>query len=67
LMVLIALFCTFLIGYYAREFNGRMFWIVPIAVSVSFMLIADIDSPHTGLIRVVPQNLISLAQSMQHQ
>jgi hypothetical protein len=27
-------------------------------------LIADIDSPRGGLIRVVPQNLISLQQSL---
>jgi len=67
LMIVIALFCSFLIGYSSREFRGGTFWIVPIAVAVSFMLIADIDSPRAGLIRVVPQNLVSLAQSMQQQ
>lgn len=67
LMMLIAFFSSFLIGYSAHQFSGPVFWIVPIAVSISFMLIADIDSPRTGLIRVVPQNLVSLAQSMQQQ
>jgi len=66
LMLLISLFCSFLIGFSARQFSGAMFWIVPIAVSISFMLIADIDSPRAGLIRVVPQNLVSLSQSMKH-
>lgn len=31
------------------------------------MLIADIDSPRNGTIRVVPKNLMSVAQSMENQ
>ena len=65
LMLLIALFASFLIGYSAHAFSGAMFWILPIAVAVSFTLIADIDSPRGGLILVVPQNLVSLAQSIR--
>jgi hypothetical protein len=30
-------------------------------VAVSFFLIADMDSPRSGVIRVAPQNLISLS------
>jgi hypothetical protein len=37
---------------------------VPIAVSISFFLIADIDSPRRGTIHVVPENLLSLSQSL---
>jgi hypothetical protein len=37
---------------------------MPLIVSLSFMLIADIDSPRNGIIRVAPQNLISVAQSL---
>jgi hypothetical protein len=33
-------------------------------LSISFFLIADIDSPRRGIILVRPQNLISLAQSL---
>jgi hypothetical protein len=33
---------------------------LPLVVAISFMLIADIDSPRGGLIRVQPQNLQSL-------
>jgi hypothetical protein len=33
-------------------------------VSISFFLIADIDSPRGGVIRVAPQNLVSLAQNL---
>jgi len=36
-------------------------------ISVSFFLIADIDSPRRGLIHVKPQNLISLQQSLAGQ
>ena len=40
---------------------------VPFLVSVAFFLIAEIDSPRTGVIRVLPQNLISLSQSLHKQ
>jgi hypothetical protein len=33
-------------------------------LSIAFTFIADIDSPRRGIIRVHPQNLISLAQSL---
>ena len=67
LMMLIAMFSNFLIGFSAKLFKGAMIWIVPFAVAISFTLIADIDSPRGGLIRVVPQNLASLAQSIRPQ
>jgi hypothetical protein len=38
--------------------------ILPIALAISFFLIADIDSPRNGVIRVYPQNLESLADSL---
>ncbi len=65
LMVAIAIGCNLLIGYGARRTDKILFLILPIAVSTSFFLIADIDSPRRGLIRVQPQNLISLAQSLR--
>jgi hypothetical protein len=40
---------------------------LPLAVSISFFLIADIDSPRRGLIRVLPQNLVSISQSLRTQ
>lgn len=67
LMVAIAFGCNLLIGYGARRTNRRIFLIVPIAVSISFFLIADIDSPRRGTIRVAPQNLLSLSQSLSAQ
>jgi hypothetical protein len=38
--------------------------VLPLVVSISFFLIADIDSPRGGVIRVQPQNLTSLAHSL---
>lgn len=69
LMSSIAIFCNFLIGYgeKASRVNRKLLFIVPLAVSVSFLLIADIDSPQGGLIRVAPQNLISLADTLKVQ
>jgi hypothetical protein len=60
LMFGIAMFCNFLVGFGARKFEAKLFIILPLLVSVSFFLIADIDSPRGGLIRVHPQNLESL-------
>jgi hypothetical protein len=69
LMVVIAICCNFLVGYGARhpEAEGVLMLILPIVVSISFFLIADIDSPRGGVIRVQPRNLVSLAQSLRAQ
>ena len=66
LMAIIAICCNLLMGYGAHR-TGRnlVFWVLPLAVSISFLLIADIDSPRGGLIRVLPQNLVSLSQFLQ--
>jgi hypothetical protein len=64
LMAVIAIGCNLLIGYAARR-RSMLLLVVPLAVSVSFLLIADMDSPRGGLIRVQPQNLVSLAQSLR--
>jgi hypothetical protein len=67
LMFLISIGCSFLVGYAVRRSGGGVLLVIPLAVSISFLLIADIDSPRGGLIRVAPQNLLSLSQSLQSQ
>lgn len=57
LMITIAIFCNILVGYSAHHRKILLFLILPIALSISFFLIADIDSPRGGLILVQPQNL----------
>jgi hypothetical protein len=66
LMVLIAISCNVLIGYGARnaKAESKLLMVMPVIVAVSFLLIADIDSPRGGIIRVAPQNLHSLAGSL---
>jgi hypothetical protein len=67
LMLAIAICGNLLIGYGARkaEAEGILMLVLPLLVSISFFLIADIDSPRGGLIRVQPQNLLSFAQSLK--
>jgi hypothetical protein len=69
LMGAIAICCTLLLGYTSQEpmREGKWFFILPLLVSISFLLIADLDSPRGGVIRVQPQNLLSLYSSMQTQ
>ncbi|MEX3951557.1 hypothetical protein AB4Y40_27860 [Paraburkholderia sp. EG287B] len=66
LMIIIAIFSNLMQGYGAHGQVGRrvLLLILPITVTLSLTLIADIDSPRGGLIRVAPLNLMSLAQSM---
>ncbi|MGZ6072247.1 MAG: bestrophin-like domain [Myxococcaceae bacterium] len=67
LMAAIAVCCNLLVGLGARPGRAKAYILVvlPLVVAVAFYLIAELDSPHSGLIRVVPQNLLSLAQSLQ--
>jgi hypothetical protein len=65
LMAIIAVFSNFVIGYSATKHHIFTLLIVPLVIGVSFLLIADIDSPQGGLIRVAPQNLIALSDSLK--
>jgi hypothetical protein len=69
LMILIAICCHLLLGYGSRRAESRtgLLIVMPLVVSISFLLIADIDSPRRGFVNVVPQNLISLSRSLPRQ
>jgi len=67
LLMIISIFCNILVGYVAHGRSAFLFLILPIALSISLFLIADIDSPHYGIIRVAPQNLESLVESLHSQ
>jgi hypothetical protein len=66
LMAAIAICCNVLVGYRARNVKaeGILLLVLPLLVSIAFFLIADIDSPRGGYIRLIPQNLVSLAESL---
>jgi hypothetical protein len=65
LMAIIAVFCNLLVGYGARRRDWHIFLILPVAVSIAFFLISDLDGPRGGTIRVEPRNLMSLSQSLR--
>jgi hypothetical protein len=67
LMATIAICCNMLVGYGAQNVKaeGILILILPLLVAIAFFLIADIDSPHGGVIHVHPQNLASLAESLR--
>ena len=67
LLIVISIFCNLLVGYVAHGRGAFLFLILPIALSISLFLIADIDSPVAGVIRVRPQNLETLAESLRSQ
>ena len=52
LMVFIAIACNGLRGYSERRRGALLLLVVPIVVSISVLLIADIDSPRGGIIGV---------------
>jgi len=67
LMFVIAICSNLMIGYSAGKNRARnhLLVVIPLVLAVSFLLLADLDSPRGGIIRVKPQNLISLQQSLQ--
>jgi hypothetical protein len=67
LLAAIAACSHVLVGYGARDakMERRLLLILPLLMSVCFFLIADIDSPRNGVIRVVPQNLLAIADSLR--
>jgi hypothetical protein len=67
LLITISIFCNLLIGYVAHGKSAFLFLILPIALSISLFLIADIDSPRGGVIRIYPQNLERLVESLHSQ
>jgi hypothetical protein len=65
LMAAMAFFASTLIGFASGK--TRAIWILPLMISIAFFLIAEIDAPRRGLIRVVPENLRSLSESLHGQ
>ena len=69
LMAAIAVCANLLVGFGARNFqkNTGLFMIFPFVISVSFFLIADIDSPRGGVIRIEARNLVALKNNLTQQ
>jgi len=69
LMVTVAICSNVLVGFGARNPNAEswLLLVLPLVISIAFFLIAEIDTPRARLIRVKPQNLLSLSQSLRSQ
>ena len=64
LLIAIAVFCNLLIGYRMHAHSLFFTFVMPLALAITLFLIADIDAPRNGAIRVRPQNLESTAASI---
>ena len=66
LMIAISICSNGLVGYYSYHIQAKapLSLILPLVLGISFFLIADIDSPRGGVIRVKAQNLVALSGSM---
>lgn len=67
LMLAIAICTTLLLGVGARRRDRfpKVLLVLPLVISIAFFMIADLDSPRRGVIRVVPMNLEALAASLR--
>jgi hypothetical protein len=66
LMSVIAICSNMLVSYSRHRPKTEVvrLLVLPFVLSIAFFAIADIDSPRRGAIRVPPENLTSLAQSL---
>ncbi|HUL65739.1 MAG TPA: hypothetical protein VLW55_14075 [Burkholderiaceae bacterium] len=67
LMAAIAVFSNVMVGIGGtrNKAHASLLWVLPLVVAVAFFLISDLDSPRHGMIKVVLQNLLSLAESLR--
>ena len=66
MMGIVAIGSNVLLGFSSRRAaaRNRLFYFLPLVLAIAFFLIADLDSPRGGVIRVHPQNLQSLSASI---
>jgi hypothetical protein len=67
LMALLAICANFLVGLGATGTQAplRLTIVFPLTIAAAFFLIADIDAPRGGAIRVAPMNLQALIESLR--
>jgi hypothetical protein len=67
LMAAVAICSNLLVGYvsHSAKAGAVRLVVLPFVLCIAFFAIADIDSPRRGAIRVKPQNLISLVESLR--
>lgn len=65
LMGLVAIACNVLIGYSQRGTSRARVIVVPLLVAISLCLIEEIDTPRAGMVRIAPENLLTLSQTVK--
>jgi hypothetical protein len=67
LVLAVAVCGNLLVGYGQRSAKASpgLLLVLPLVVSISFLLIADIDTPRRGFIHVVPENLVRLSEGLK--
>ena len=67
LLLLIATGCNFLIGFGAERLSPVTHAILPVTAALAFLLIADVEGPRNGLVRVQPVNLNDLVAAFREK
>ena len=60
LLIALAVFSNFLVSCRSQKNRTGLLIVLPVVLSISFFLIAEIDSPRSGIIRIHARNLESL-------
>ena len=64
LLLFIAIGANFLVGFGSYSRSVWDLWLLALSTAIAFLLIAEIDSPRSGVVRVHPPNLTDLAESI---
>ena len=67
LLLVIAAGCNFLIGFGAERLSPVTHAILPVTAALAFLLIADVEGPRNGFVRVGPVNLEDIAAAMHEK
>ncbi len=67
LLILVAASCNFLIGLGAERLSPLTHAILPVTASLAFLLIADVEGPRNGFVRVQPVNLADVAAAIREK
>jgi len=65
LIMLVAAACNFLIGYGAEKLSPATRNVLPLTAALAILLIADVEGPRNGLVRVEAVNLKDAAAAMR--
>jgi hypothetical protein len=67
LLIVVAASCNFLIGFGAERLSATTHAILPLTASLAILMIADVEGPHSGFVKVHPVNLIDAAASIRER